>query len=142
MSTAGYGNGLDETADGRFNMGDSLRSGIEPYAYGKGDRLSKQTSYLANPHNIQKIVPQLILPESIMRTSAQTFMLAHGLSDGDIAFIIRFSAPSIRTQLMHHSVSDYFRQGAGRAVDYLCNMATINYIIRSFCTPKDKLNPA
>jgi hypothetical protein len=142
LSTAGYGNGLDGTADGRFNAGDSLLSSMEPYAYGKGDRLSTQTAYLANPHNIQKIIPQLMLPDTTCCKSAQTFMLAHGVSDGDIAFSIRFSAPSVRTQLMHHSVSDYFRQGAGRAVDYICNMATINYLIRGLCTHADKTNPA
>jgi hypothetical protein len=142
MSTAGYANGLDGTADGRFNAGDSLLSNMEPYAYGKGDRLSTQTAYLANPHNIHKIVPQLMLPDSIKASSAQTFMLAHGVSDGDIAFSIRFSTPAVRTQLMHHSVSDYFRQGAGRAVDYICNMAVINYIIRGFCTPAADTNGA
>lgn len=41
---------------------------------------------------------------------------------------------------MHHSVSDYYRQEAGRTVDYLCNRATINYIIRVFCTPALNLN--
>ncbi|KAJ1466584.1 hypothetical protein T484DRAFT_1756514 [Baffinella frigidus] len=142
MSTAGYGNGLDGSADGRFNAGSSLLSNMEPYAYGKGDRLSTQTAYLANPHNIQKIVPQLMLPDCIQANSAQTFMLAHGVSDGDIAFSIRFSTPAVRTQLMHHSVNDYFRQGAGRAVDYICNMAVINYIIRGFCTPHTKTNGA
>ena len=142
MSTAGYGNGLDGSADGRFNAGDSLLGNMEPYAYGKGDRLSTQTAYLANPHNIQKIVPQLMLPDSITSSSAQTFMLAHGVSDGDVAFSIRFSSPQVRTQLMHHSASDYFRQGAGRAVDYICNVAVINYLIRGFCTQKEETNGA
>ena len=90
LNTASYGGGFDGIADGRFNVGNSLLGSVEPYAYGKGDRISTQTAYLANPHNIQKIVPQLLLPDCIEGTSAQTFLLSHGLSDGDIAFSIQY----------------------------------------------------
>lgn len=141
LNTAGYGGGFDGTPDARINQGSSLFSDMEPYAYGKGARLSTQTAYLANPHNIQKIVPQLILPECTQSTGNNTFILPHSVSDGDVAFSIRFSSSEVRTALMANT-QDFFRQGAGRAVDYVCNVATINYIMRGMFTEQKYLNKA
>jgi hypothetical protein len=141
LNTAGYGGGFDGTPDARINQGSSLFSDMEPYAYGKGARLSTQTAYLANPHNIQKIVPQLRLPECNRSNDHSNFTLPHSVSDGDVAFSIRFASSKVRTELMNNA-ADYFRQGAGRAVDYVCNIATINYIMRGLFTEKKFLNPA
>jgi len=141
MNTAGYGGGFDGTPDGRINQGSSLFSDMEPYAYGKGDRLSTQTAYLANPHNIQKIVPQLRLPDCINSAEHCHFTLPHSVTDGDVAFVIRFASSGVRSELMNNSAT-YFKQGAGRAVDYICNISTINYIMRGLFTEERYLNPA
>lgn len=141
MNTAGYGGGFDGTPDARINQGSSLFSDMEPYAYGKGDRLSTQTAYLANPHNIQKIVPQLRLPDCNMSTEHCNFTLPHSVTDGDVAFSIRFASGGVRTELMNNPTA-YFKQGAGRAVDYICNISTINYIMRGLFTDELYLNPA
>ena len=141
LNTAGYGAGYDGTPDARINAGSSLFRNMQPYAYGKDDRLTTQTAYLANPHNIQKIVPQLVLPDPPHCVSACNFTLPHAVSDGDVAFSIRFTGTSVRTNLMR-GTSDFFRQGAGRAVDYICNIATINYIMRGLFTQEQIVNPA
>ena len=141
LNTAGYGAGYDGTPDARINKGSSLFSDMKPYAYGEGDRLSTQASYLANPHNIQKIVPQLRLPDSIFSSEHSNFTLPHSVTDGDVAFSIRFSAGDVRTEMMNNT-SLFFKQGAGRAVDYICNISTINYIMRGLFTEAVFLNPA
>jgi hypothetical protein len=141
LNTAGYGPGYDGTPDGRINQASSLFSNMEPYAYGKGDRLSTQTAYLANPHNIQKIVPQLRLPDCIRSDEHSHFTLPHSVTDGDVAFSIRFASGNVRTELMNNPAT-FFKQGAGRAVDYVCNISTINYIIRGLFTEEKFLNPA
>jgi len=141
LNTAGYGAGYDGTPDARINAGSSLFSNMQPYAYGEGDRLTTQTAYLANPHNIQKIVPQLVLPDPPHCVSACNFTLPHAVSDGDVAFSIRFTGTNVRTNLMR-GTSDFFRQGAGRAVDNSCNIATINYIMRGLFTEEEIVNPA
>jgi hypothetical protein len=140
-NVAGYGAEFNGVPDARINAGNSLFSDMEPYAYGTGARLSTQTAYLANPHNIQKIVPQLILPDCIKSTKPCNFTLPHSVSDGDVAFSIRFTTTDTKASLMNN-VGDYFRQGAGRAVDYVCNLSTINYIIRGLFTPQEDTNPA
>ena len=141
LNTAGYGAGYDGTPDARINKGSSLFSDMEPYAYGKGDRLSTQAAYLANPHNIQKIVPQLRLPDSIFSQDHANFILPHSVTDGDVAFSIRFSAGEVRTEMMNNT-SQFFKQGAGKAVDYICNISTINYIMRGLFTESKFVNPA
>jgi len=141
LNTAGYGAGYDGTPDARINAGSSLFSDMQPYAYGEGDRLTTQTAYLANPHNIQKIVPQLILPDGLRSHSPCNFSMPHAVSDGDVAFSIRFKGTDVRKNLMKGS-NDFFRKGAGKAVDYICNIATINYIMRGIFTLEEHLNPA
>ena len=132
---------MDGTADARINAGSSLFSNMEPYAYGESARLSTQTAYLANPHNIQKIVPQLLLPAPNQSSEPMNFMLPHAVSDGDIAFSIKFATDDAKIKNMSNS-RDYFRQGGGRAVDYICNLATVNYILRGFFTLDRFVNPA
>jgi hypothetical protein len=141
LNTAGYGGGFDGTPDARINEGSSLFSDMEPYAYGKGARISTQTAYLANPHNVQKIIPQLRLPNCIRSIEHSNFSMPHSVTDGDVAFIVRFATGKVRTDLLPDS-GQFFKQGAGRAVDYICNISTINYIMRGLFTEKQYLNPA
>ena len=129
LSTAGYKNGLDGTADARINAASSLLGDVTPYAYGKSDRLTTQTAYLNTPHNIQKIIPQILLPDCAESSKEHTFLLPHAVSDGDIAYSIRFSTRNARDKFIL-DVHTYIRQGASRAVDYICNITTVNYILR------------
>ena len=128
-STAGYKNGLDGTADARINAASSLLGEVTPYAYGTSDRLTTQTAYLNSPHNIQKIIPQILLPDCAQSTNAHTFLLPHAVSDGDIAYSIRFDTIKARDSFLP-DVHSYIRQGASRAIDYICNITTVNYILR------------
>jgi hypothetical protein len=136
-----YGPGFNGVPDGRINAGSTLFSDMDPYAYGKGDRLSTQTAYLANPHNIQKIVPQLLLPDCNKSDQESTFLLPHSVSDGDVAFSVRFGSSEARTAHLK-GFKDFARQGAGRALDYVCNIATVNYIMRGLFTDKTQVNRA
>jgi hypothetical protein len=142
LDTSSYGPGFNGVPDGRINAGTSLFSDVTPYGeYGKGDRLSTQTAYLANPHNIQKIVPQLMLPDCNIDSRPTTFLLPHSVSDGDVAFSIRFTSDQARNAHMK-GFQDFTRQGAGRALDYVCNLATVNYIMRGMFTNSKHVNPA
>lgn len=141
LSTAGYGGGLDGSADARINTQSSLLGDIAPYVYGTSDRLTTQTAYLNTPHNIQKIIPQIMLPDCGMAAAEHTFLLPHAVSDGDIAFAIRF----VTTAAQHKFMSDvhtYMRQGAARAIDYICNITTVNYMLRGLQSDVNHLNPA
>ena len=141
LDTSSYGAAFGGVPDSRINAGTTLFSDMEPYAYGKGDRISTQTAYLANPHNIQKLVPPISLPDSNQNTQPTWFMLPHSVSDGDVAFSIRFDTMQAR-QAFLPGFHDYSRQGAGKAVDYICNIATVNYIMRGLFTDENLVNPA
>jgi hypothetical protein len=136
-----YGPSFNGYPDARINVGNTLFGDVKPYAYGTGDRISTQTAYLANPHNIQKIVPQLILPDSNMSSKASTFLLPHSVSDGDVAFSIRFVTNNAKNAHLE-GTREFTRMGAGRAVDFLCNIATVNYILRGLFAYHRHVNPA
>jgi hypothetical protein len=139
LSTAGYGNGLDGTADARINAASSLLGDVAPYVYGTSDRLTTQTAYLNTPHNIQKIIPQIMLPDCAEATLQHTFLLPHAVSDGDIAFAMRFVTRNARDSFLV-DIHTYMRQGAARAIDYICNITTVNYILRGL--QSKRTNPA
>ena len=142
LDTSSYGAAFGGIPDGKMNAGTTLFSDVMPYGeYGKGDRISTQTAYLANPHNIQKLVPPISLPDSNQNTQPTWFMLPHSVSDGDVAFSIRFDTMQAR-QAFLPGFHDYSRQGAGKAVDYICNIATVNYIMRGLFTDETLVNPA
>ena len=129
LDTSGYKNGLDGTADARINAASTLLGDVKPYVYGTSDRLTTQTAYLNTPHNVQKIIPQIMLPDCAEASKEHTFLLPHAVSDGDIAFAMRFVTRKAR-DLFLSDVHTYVRQGAARAIDYICNITTVNYILR------------
>ena len=129
LNTTGYKNGMDGTADARINSASSLLGDVTPYAYGKSDRLTTQTAYLNTPHNIQKIIPQIMLPDCTEASVEHTFLLPHAVSDGDIAYAMRFVTRPARDRFLL-DVHTYIRQGAAGAVDYICNITTVNYLLR------------
>jgi hypothetical protein len=119
--------GFDGTPDGRINEASSLLGNLNPYAYGKGDRLSTQTAYLNIPHVAQRIVPQINIPESQPYSAGGRFFgLNHQVDDGDIAFVIRamFSPFEIV-----QDKKKYSRQGVLFAIDPIVNLATVNYLL-------------
>lgn len=117
-------------ADGRINQASTLLgdSSVQPYALGHADRLSTQTAYLNIPHAAYRVVPPINLPDTIgkMDEGAGTFQLTHQVDDGDVAFVIR------AMYTPHNIVENkgrYARQGILHAVDPVCNLATVNYIL-------------
>jgi hypothetical protein len=63
--------GFNATTDAQINYGSTLLGDIRPYSFGEPSRLADQTAYMAVPHKIQKIVPELRLPEA--RNTDNTF---------------------------------------------------------------------
>lgn len=126
-STVGMPAGLNGTPDGRINMSQTLLGDVDPYAYGEPDRLSTQTSYTNVPHHAQRIIPEMTLPgPQTTRNNGGTIQLTHQVMDGDVAFVIRamFSP--------HSLVSDkkaFARQGVLHAIDPICSLSTVNYIL-------------
>jgi hypothetical protein len=116
---------LHDTADGRINYNSSLLGDLTPYAYGEPGYLSSQTAYLNIPHKIQKIVPEVFLPEGRMIHSG-IIGLSHPVDDGDLAFTLRLD----RNSLFCTGVRSGSRRAAtGTAIDPLINLATVNYIL-------------
>ena len=77
------------TTDAQINYGSTLLGDVKPYSYGEPGHLADQTAYYAIPHKIQKIIPELRLPEA--RDGEGTFLLSHGVDDGDVAFSLRLN---------------------------------------------------
>ena len=67
----------------RSNYNSTILGDVGPYAYGEPKRLADQTAFMAVPHKIPKIVPELRLPEA--QNTDNTFLLSHGVDDGDVA---------------------------------------------------------
>ena len=87
-SASGPHGGYSGDPDGRINATSSLLDNVQPYAYGTGARLGSSAMGANVPHNVQKIVPELRLPES--STVAGDFTLPHAVSDGGVAFVLRY----------------------------------------------------
>ena len=115
----------------RFNHQDTLLSGLVPYNYGRGSRVSDDISYQTTPHKIQKIIPQIFLPSAVSAFGPDDILLSHGVDDGDLAFTIR---------MVHNNPTcmkdfDFFaKQKIPRTVDPIVNIATVNYILRGLQT--------
>lgn len=109
--------------DARINYNSTLLGDIDAYAYGKPDRLTTQTSYLNIPHRIQKIVPQLKLPDA--RGGADTFDLSHAVDDGDIVFNLRLKSP----ESMIHGYNMFSKMGYSNGLEALVNLPTVNYLL-------------
>ena len=101
---------------------DLLGDHIEPYSYGKAANVSDQTSYLNIAHRIQKIVPQVSLPNA---SSEGTFQLSHAVDIGDIGFVLRVDR---RGSVVPH-LHSFDRMQMSRMVDPIVNLVTVNYIL-------------
>lgn len=101
---------------------DLLGEHIDAYSYGKADHVSDQTAYLNIAHRIQKIVPQISLPNA---SSEGTFQLSHAVDVGDIGFVLRID----RRGGVVPNIHAFDRLQLGRMVDPMVNLVTVNYIL-------------
>jgi len=101
---------------------DLLGDHIDAYSYGEADHVSNQTSYLNIAHRIQKIVPQLNLPNA---SSEGTFQLSHAVDVGDIGFVLRID----RRGSVVPNINAFDRLQLSRMVDPMVNLVTVNYIL-------------
>ena len=101
---------------------DLLGDHIDAYSYGKPSNVSDQTSYLNLAHRIQKIVPQLSLPNA---SSEGTFQLSHAVDIGDIGFVLRID----RRGAVVPNIASFDRLQLSRMVDPMVNLVTVNYIL-------------
>lgn len=124
--TGGLPRPLHDTADGRINYNSALLGNLNPYAYGEPGYLSSQTAYLNIPHKIQKIVPEVFLPEAKAGTT-DFFGLSHPVDDGDLAFALRLDRNSLFCTGLRNGGTR--RVGTGTAIDPLINLPTVNYIL-------------
>ena len=111
------------TTDARINYGSTLLGDLEPYSYGEPRRLQDQTNYRELPHKIQKIVLELNLPEP--NDKNRTFMLSHGIDDGDLAFVLRVRREAGTIVRMN----TFDRSHMSHATDPFVNLATVNYLL-------------
>lgn len=109
--------------DARINYGSTLLGNVQPYTYGQPSHLQDQTAYMAIPHKIPKIVPELRLPEA--RPTNQTFLLSHGVDDGDVAFSLRVQRVASTIDRMH----TFDKMELSHTVDPMVNLATVNYLL-------------
>jgi len=109
--------------DAQINYGSTLLGDVKPYAYGEPGHLADQTAYYAIPHKIQKIIPELRLPEA--RDGEGTFLLSHAVDDGDVAFSLRLNRSAGTIDRMHA----FERMELGRSVDPFVNLVTVNYLL-------------
>ena len=115
---------------------DLLGDHIDPYSYGTADHVSNQTSYLNIAHRIQKIVPQLNLPNA---SSEGTFQLSHAVDVGDIGFVLRID----RRGSVVPNIGAFDRLQLSRMVDPIVNLVTVNYILaglQRYWTKRDAVN--
>lgn len=122
-NAGGLPNGFNGTTDARINYGSTLLGDMTPYEYGPPNRLANQTAYMNIPHKVQKIIPQLRLPEA--RQGMQTFTLSHAVDDGDIAFALRVARSAGTIEGMH----TFERMGKSHMVDPFINLTTVNYLL-------------
>ena len=114
---------LHDTPDARINYNSTLLGDLQPYAYGQG---AYQSSGAQNntPHRIQKLVPQLHLPEP---NGKDVFLLSHGVDDSDLAFVMRLNRHSVFCTGSRTSTRR--TTNFGTSVDPLINLATLNYLL-------------
>lgn len=122
-NTGGLPNGFNGTTDARINYNSTLLGDIGPYEYGPPNRLANQTAYVNVPHKVQKIIPNLRLPEA--RDGMQTFRLSHAVDDGDVAFSVRVGRRAGTIENMH----SFERLELSNVVDPFINLTTVNYIL-------------
>lgn len=109
--------------DAHINYGSTLLGEVKPYTYGEPSHLQDQTAFMAIPHKVPKIVPELRLPEA--RATDNTFLLSHGVDDGDVAFTIRVNRAASTIDRMH----TFERMELSHTVDPQINLATVNYLL-------------
>lgn len=114
---------LHDTPDARINYGATLLGDLQPYAYGEAGYMSSQ-SQNNQPHRIQKIIPELHLPEP---NGLDTFKLSHAVDDSDLAFVMRLNRNSIFCTGTRGGTRRNTK--VGTTVDPIINLPTLNYLL-------------
>lgn len=114
---------LHDTPDSRINYGSTLLGDLQPYAYGEAGYMSSQ-SQNNQPHRIQKIIPELHLPEP---NGLDTFKLSHAVDDSDLAFVMRLNRNSIFCTGTRGGTRRNTK--VGTTVDPIINLPTLNYLL-------------
>lgn len=122
-SPSGLPGAFNAQTDARINYGSTLLGDVQPYAYGQPTRLADQTAFMAIPHKVPKIIPELRLPEA--RATDNTFSLSHSVDDGDIAFTLRINRAASSIERMH----TFDKLELSHTVDPQINLATVNYLL-------------
>ena len=120
----------------RINYSSDLLGDINAYDYGQPTNLSDQTAYLNIAHRVQKIVPQLNLPNA---NSEGSFQLSHAVDIGDIGFVLRID----RRGSVVSNIAAFERLQLSRMMDPIVNLVTVNYIlagIQRFWNKADSTN--
>ena len=125
-SASGPHGGYSGQPDGRINATSSLLDNMQPYSYGSAARLGTSAMGANVPHNVQKIVPEIRLPDS--GAVADAFTLSHAVSDGGVAFVLRYDSHQTRAKAITNH-QNYLRQGLSRAVDHVVSLSVVNYIL-------------
>jgi len=119
---------LHDTPDSRINYGSTLLGDLQPYAYGEAGYMSSQ-SQNNQPHRIQKIIPELYLPEP---HGKDVFQLSHAVDDSDLAFVMRLNRNSVFCTGSRTSTRRNTK--IGTSVDPIINLATLNYLLAGIQT--------
>jgi hypothetical protein len=122
-SPSGLPGAFNAQTDARINYGSTLLGDVQPYAYGQPTRLADQTAFMAIPHKVPKIIPELRLPEA--RATDNTFSLSHSVDDGDVAFSLRVNRAASSLERMH----TFDKMEMSHTVDPQINLATVNYLL-------------
>lgn len=122
-SPSGLPGAFNAHTDARINYGSALLGDVQPYAYGQPTHLADQTAFMAIPHKVPKIIPELRLPEA--RATDNTFSLSHSVDDGDVAFSLRVNRAASSLERMH----TFEKMEMSHTVDPQINLATVNYLM-------------
>ncbi len=122
-SASGLPGAFNAQTDSRINYGSTLLGDVQPYSYGQPTRLADQTAYMAIPHKVPKIIPELRLPEA--RATDNTFNLSHSVDDGDVAFSLRVNRAASSLERMH----TFEKMELSHTVDPQINLPTVNYLL-------------
>jgi len=126
--SSGGHSGFRGEPDGRINATSSLMNPSQPYAYAESGRMGSDVNYFNTPANVQKIIPRIRLPDSMISDTPKYFDLVHAVSDGDIAFVLRYASQQAKKEAISNS-NTYSRQGMLRAVDNIVNLSVVNYLL-------------
>lgn len=130
--------GVNGDPDGRYNATSALLKNISPYQYEPGtNRMGSDRNYQQIPHRRYAVVPKLYLPSSNLQ-NIKRIEMSHPVDQGDIAFVVLLK----QQHLMLAATPNFVSAGQNYAnLEPLCNLCTINYILRGIQSITTKNGP-